>query len=485
MTNLSDLLKRWEPVIGLEVHAQLSTITKMFCGCRNTYGALANTQTCPTCLGLPGALPVANEKAVLFALKLGLAVGSKITQFSRFARKNYFYPDLTKGYQISQYDEPLCSGGTVTLRWEGNSHRIPLTRIHLEEDAGKSIHGENGNGTRVDFNRCGVPLVEIVSEPVIRSPQEAKAYLTRLKQILEYLDICDCNMEEGNLRCDANISIRPKGEAKFGVKTEIKNMNSFRGVERGLTSEIIRQAEVLDGGGEVELVTLLWNEVEQKGEVMRSKEEAHDYRYFPDPDLVPLSVSESDLEKARSSLVELPHEKEERFVTQYSLKENDAVILTSETPLAAYFEATIKAGTPASTAAKWILGEVLSIVKEEEVSMESFPVLPERLAGLLRSVTDGEVSVATGKEVLRKMVSSGLLATEIIKKEGLAQVSDESALSETVAKVLEENPDELKRYHAGKKALFGFFMGEVMKVLGGKSDPKVTQKLLTEALKRN
>ncbi|MBH31318.1 MAG: Asp-tRNA(Asn)/Glu-tRNA(Gln) amidotransferase GatCAB subunit B [Candidatus Marinimicrobia bacterium] len=479
---MSALLKRWEPVIGLEVHAQLSTTTKMFCGCRNAYGDQPNSHTCPTCLGLPGALPVANEQAVLFALKLGLAVGSEITQFSRFARKNYFYPDLTKGYQISQYDEPLCSGGSVTIRWEGRSQEIPLTRIHIEEDAGKSIHDEKGDGTRVDFNRCGVPLVEIVSEPVIRSPQEAKAYLTRLKQILEYLNICDCNMEEGNLRCDANISIRPRRETKFGVKTEMKNINSFRGVERGLMSEIFRQAEVLDGGGEVEQVTLLWNEVEQKAEVMRSKEEAHDYRYFPDPDLVPLSVSESDLEEVRSFLVELPHEREERFVTDYSLKEDDAVILASETPLSAYFEATIEAGAPASTAAKWILGEVLSIVKEEGVSMESFPASPKSLVGLLQSVIEGEVTVVTGKEVLREMVSSGLSASEIIEKEGLAQVSDASALSETVAKVLEENPDELKRYRNGKKALFGFFMGEVMKASGGKSDPKVTQKLLTEAL---
>ncbi len=482
MSDLSTVLERWEPVIGLEVHAQLSTKTKMFCGCRNVYGAPPNSHTCPTCLGLPGALPVANEQAVNYALKLGLAVGSEITTFSRFARKNYFYPDLTKGYQISQYDEPLCSGGAVTIRWEGASREIPLTRIHLEEDAGKSIHGENGDGTKVDFNRCGVPLVEIVSDPEIRSPGEAKSYLTRLKQILEYLEICDCNMEEGNLRCDANISIRPKGETEFGVKTEMKNMNSFRGVERGLMSEIVRQAEVLDGGGEVRQVTLLWNEAEQKAEVMRSKEEAHDYRYFPDPDLVPLSVSEDALEQARSSLVELPDEREKRFITQYGLKEDDAVILTSETSLAVYFEATVTEGAEASDAAKWILGEALSMIKEEEGSMDSFPVAPDRFAGLLRSVTDGIVSVATGKSVLRKMASNDLTAAEIIEEEGLAQLSDESALSDAVAKVLEDNPDELERYRSGKKALFGFFMGAVMKATGGKSDPKVTRQLLTDAL---
>ena len=476
------MLERWEPVIGLEVHAQLSTKTKMFCGCRNSYGAPPNSHTCPTCLGLPGALPVANEQAVDFALRLGLAVGSEITQLSRFARKNYFYPDLTKGYQISQYDEPLCVGGQVTIRWGNEVKDIALTRIHMEEDAGKSIHAENGDGTKVDFNRCGVPLVEIVSEPVIQSPEEAKAYLVRLKQILEYLNICNCNMEEGNLRCDANISVRPLGESKFGVKTEMKNMNSFRGVERGLTSEIVRQAQVLDEGGEVEQVTLLWNEAEQKAEVMRSKEEAHDYRYFPDPDLVPLSVSDNNLNSVRSSLVEMPYEREERFVNQYGLRLEDALVLTSEKSLADYFEETVSAGAEPAEATKWIMGEVLSIIKDGEMSVSSLPVTPDQFVGLLNSVKNGTVNVATGKDILRRMVNSDLTAAEIIKKEGLAQVSDESALSEAVAHVVANNPDELGRYREGKKALFGFFMGEVMKVTGGKSDPKVGKKLLTSSL---
>ena len=476
------MLERWEPVIGLEVHAQLSTKTKMFCGCRNSYGAPPNSHTCPTCLGLPGALPVANEQAVDFALRLGLAVGSEITQLSRFARKNYFYPDLTKGYQISQYDEPLCVGGQVTIRWGNEVKDIALTRIHMEEDAGKSIHAKNGDGTKVDFNRCGVPLVEIVSEPVIQSPEEAKAYLVRLKQILEYLNICNCNMEEGNLRCDANISVRPLGESKFGVKTEMKNMNSFRGVERGLTSEIVRQAQVLDEGGEVEQVTLLWNEAEQKAEVMRSKEEAHDYRYFPDPDLVPLSVSDDNLHSIRSSLVEMPYEREERFVNQYGLRLEDSLVLTSEKSLADYFEETVSAGAEPAEATKWIMGEVLSIIKDGDMSVSSFPVTPDQFVGLLNSVKNGTVNVATGKDILRRMVKSDLTAAEIIKKEGLAQVSDESALSEAVAQVVANNPDELGRYREGKKALFGFFMGEVMKVTGGKSDPKVVKKLLTSSL---
>ena len=482
MSDLSAVLERWEPVIGLEVHAQLSTKTKMFCGCRNSYGAPPNSHTCPTCLGLPGALPVANEQAVDFALRLGLAVGSEITQLSRFARKNYFYPDLTKGYQISQYDEPLCVGGQVTIRWENEAKDIALTRIHMEEDAGKSIHAENGDGTKVDFNRCGVPLVEIVSEPVIQSSEEAKAYLVRLKQILEYLNICDCNMEKGNLRCDANISVRPLGESKFGVKTEMKNMNSFRGVERGLTSEIVRQAQVLDEGGEVEQVTLLWNEAEQKAEVMRSKEEAHDYRYFPDPDLVPLSVSDNNLDSIRSSLVEMPYEREERFVNQYGLRLKDVLVLSSEKLLADYFEETVSAGAEPAEATKWIMGEVLSIIKDGEMSVSSLPVTPDQFVGLLNSVKNGTVNVATGKDILRRMVKSDLTAAEIIKKEGLAQVSDESALSEAVAHVVANNPDELGRYREGKKALFGFFMGEVMKVTGGKSDPKVVKKLLTSSL---
>ena len=482
MSDLSAVLEHWEPVIGLEVHAQLSTRTKMFCGCRNSYGAPPNSYTCPTCLGLPGALPVANEQAVNFALRLGLALGCEITQVSRFARKNYFYPDLTKGYQISQYDEPLCVGGQVSVRWENKVKDIALTRIHMEEDAGKSIHAENGDGTKVDFNRCGVPLVEIVSEPVIQSPEEAKTYLVRLKQILEYLNICDCNMEEGNLRCDANISVRPLGESKLGVKTEMKNMNSFRGVERGLTSEIVRQAQVLDEGGEVEQVTLLWNEAEQKAEVMRSKEEAHDYRYFPDPDLVPLSVSDDSLHSIRSLLVEMPYEREERFVNQYGLRLKDALVLTSEKLLADYFEETVSAGAEPAEATKWIMGEVLSIIKDGEMSVSSFPVIPDQLAGLLNSVKNGTVNVATGKDILRRMLKSDLTAAEIIKKEGLAQVSDESALGEAVAQVVANNPDELDRYREGKKALFGFFMGEVMKVTGGKSDPKVVKKLLTSSL---
>ena len=473
----------WEVVIGLEIHVQLATSSKIFSGASTEYGAEPNTQASLVDLGYPGVLPVLNSEAVKMAIMFGLAINADIASHSIFARKNYFYPDLPKGYQISQYELPIVHDGELFIRGDnGKNKRIGITRAHLEEDAGKSIHAENGDGTKVDFNRCGVPLVEIVSEPVIQSSEEAKAYLVRLKQILEYLNICDCNMEKGNLRCDANISVRPLGESKFGVKTEMKNMNSFRGVERGLTSEIVRQAQVLDEGGEVEQVTLLWNEAEQKAEVMRSKEEAHDYRYFPDPDLVPLSVSDNNLDSIRSSLVEMPYEREERFVNQYGLRLKDVLVLTSEKLLADYFEETVSAGAEPAEATKWIMGEMLSIIKDGGMSVSSFPVTPDQFAGLLNSVKNDTVNVATGKDILRRMVKSDLTAAEIIKKEGLAQVSDESALSEAVAHVVANNPDELGRYREGKKALFGFFMGEVMKVTGGKSDPKVVKKLLTSSL---
>ncbi|MBF90039.1 MAG: Asp-tRNA(Asn)/Glu-tRNA(Gln) amidotransferase GatCAB subunit B [Candidatus Marinimicrobia bacterium] len=482
MSNLTSVFEKWEPVIGLEVHAQLSTNSKMFCGCKNMYGSKPNSNICPTCLGLPGALPVANAEAIKYALKLGIALGSNITKFSRFARKNYFYPDLTKGYQISQYDEPICQGGKVTIRKNGFVKNIELTRIHLEEDAGKSIHAKSGNGTQVDFNRCGVPLVEIVTEPVIQNPYEARVYLVRLKQILEYLDICDCNLEEGKFRCDANVSIRPKGESQLGTKTEMKNMNSFRGVERGLSNEIIRQAKILENGDQVEQVTLLWNETTQRAEIMRTKEDAHDYRYFPDPDLVPLLVSDGDLIEAKASISELPFEKEERFVKEYDLRLEDALILTSDYELSNYYEKSVRAGASPDHAAKWILGEVLGIINDENITIDTFGVTPDRFAGLLISIKMGKINNHTGKEVLRKMLLNALTADEIIQQEGLIQVSDKTSLGKIVLTILKENPGELQRYRSGKKTLFGFFMGEVMKVTKGKSDPKILKDVLISAL---
>ncbi|MFQ6616097.1 MAG: Asp-tRNA(Asn)/Glu-tRNA(Gln) amidotransferase subunit GatB, partial [Fidelibacterota bacterium] len=391
MSKISPILREWEAVIGLEAHAQLSTRTKMFCSCLNAYGDPPNTHTCPVCLGLPGSLPVPNARAIEYALRLGVALGCEITPFSRFARKNYFYPDLPKGYQISQYEEPLCRGGSVKIRLGGSTKEIPLIRIHLEEDAGKSIHAHRDNGTAVDFNRCGVPLVEIVTEPVIRTPLEARVYLSTLKQILQYLDICDCNMEEGNLRCDANISVRPRGKSVMGTKTEMKNLNSFRSVERGLEYEIERQAGLLKKGEKVDHVTLLWNEELRKAEVMRTKEEAHDYRYFPDPDLVPVTVSEKRLSEIRAALPELPHEREERLVKEFALRLEDVLILTSDPGFADYFEEAVDLGADPKEASKWMVGEVTRILKEKSWEMEAFPVRPDRFVALLDSVRKKDV----------------------------------------------------------------------------------------------
>ena len=436
MKKINSILEKWDPIIGLEVHAQLSSKTKMFCGCVNKYGDFPNKNTCPTCLGLPGALPVVNKTAIDYAIKLGLSVGSKITKFSRFARKNYFYPDLTKGYQISQYDEPICEGGKINIRYNNKIKFIELTRIHLEEDAGKSVHSNNNVFTEVDFNRCGVPLVEIVSEPVIKSGEEAKSYLTRLKQILEYLGICDCNLEKGNLRCDANVSIRPKGQKEFGTKTELKNMNSFRGVERGINSEIERQAEILDNGGKINQVTLLWNEVDQIAEVMRSKEDAHDYRYFPDPDLVPISLKDNDINKIKSNLIELPFDKEERFVNEYKIPLKDALILTSDLNLANYYENSIFEGANPKVSSNWIIGEILSMVNELDLEISNFPISPKRFCRLLDCLRDEIVNASTAKEILRKMLNNNLDPKEIIQNENLAQVSDANQLTDVVKSII-------------------------------------------------
>lgn len=473
----------YEPVIGLEVHAQLATETKLFCSCHYEYGGEANSQTCPVCLGMPGVLPVLNRQAVEYAIKAGLATGCTIRPFSRFARKNYFYPDLPKGYQISQYDEPLCYDGAIDISLDdGETNTIGITRIHMEEDAGKSIH-TGGQGTRVDFNRCGVPLIEIVSEPDIRSPEQARAYLNKLKQLLLYLGISDCNMEEGSLRCDANISVRPGGQEKFGTKTEMKNMNSFKGVERALQYEIERQTEVLESGGTVTQDTLLWNETENRAERMRTKEEADDYRYFPEPDLLPLEVSEEWLKSIKSDMPELPDAKKRRFQESYGLREYDAEVLTDNHEIAAFFEEVAKESDDAGLSAKWIMGEVLRVLKEQNIEISEFSLDAQRMAGLLTRVSDNTVNNTVAKQIFDEMVGSSKSADEIIEEQGLKQVSDTSELETVVEEVIDANPEEYSRYKDGNPQLMGFFMGQVMQATKGKANPQKAKEILREKLR--
>jgi len=472
--------EKFEPVIGLEVHAQLLTDTKIFCSCKNAYGAPPNSLTCPVCLGMPGTLPVLNRKAVEYAIKMGLATDCSITTFSRFARKNYFYPDLPKGYQISQYDEPLCRNGKIKIQVNGIEKTIGITRIHLEEDAGKSIHGFDN--TLVDFNRCGVALIEIVSEPDLRSPEEAYAYLIKLKQILEYLEICDCNMEEGSLRCDANISLRPIGEEKFGTKTEMKNMNSFRGVERALRFEIERQKAILEKGKNIIQQTMLWDEAKGEARPMRSKEESHDYRYFPEPDLVPIEVEENWKTKILNDLPELPDQKYFRFLNKYNLRHYDAAILTSDKYLAEYFERVNDLINDPQLVSKWIQGEVLRTLSQKNLTSKQIPLAAENLGELLNLIKAGTISANIAKEVFDKMVENNESAKIIVEREKLIQVSDDSELEQIIQTVISENPNEAERYRRGAKNLFAFFMGQVMKKTKGKANPSVANNLLRKAL---
>ena len=472
--------EKFEPVIGLEVHAQLLTDTKIFCSCKNAYGAPPNSLTCPVCLGMPGTLPVLNRKAVEYAIKMGLATDCSITAFSRFARKNYFYPDLPKGYQISQYDEPLCQNGKIKIQVNGIEKNIGITRIHLEEDAGKSIHGFDN--TLVDFNRCGVALIEIVSEPDLRSPEEAYDYLIKLKQILEYLEICDCNMEEGSLRCDANISLRPIGEEKFGTKTEMKNMNSFRGVERALRFEIERQKAILEKGKNIIQQTMLWDEAKGEARPMRSKEESHDYRYFPEPDLVPIEVEENWKTKILNDLPELPDQKYFRFLNKYNLRHYDAAILTSDKYLAEYFERVNDLINDPQLVSKWIQGEVLRTLSQKNLTSKQIPLAAENLGELLNLIKAGTISANIAKEVFDKMVENNESAKIIVEREKLIQVSDDSELEQIIQTVISENPNEVERYRRGAKNLFAFFMGQVMKKTKGKANPSVANNLLRKAL---
>jgi aspartyl-tRNA(Asn)/glutamyl-tRNA(Gln) amidotransferase subunit B len=469
----------WETVIGLEVHAQLLTKSKMFCGCANRFGAPPNTNVCPVCLGLPGALPVPNENAVRLATQAARALGCTVHETSVFARKNYFYPDLPKGYQISQFDRPLATGGEVRCESpERGRITVGITRLHLEEDAGKSLHDRLPGKTAIDLNRAGTPLVEIVSEPDLRSPAEARAYLTVLKQILVYCEVSDCNMEEGSLRVDANISIRRPGETRLGTKAEVKNMNSFANVERALLVERDRQIALVEAGGRVEQVTMLFNAGTGTVKPMRSKEESHDYRYFPDPDLPPLTLSRRWIEEQHAALPELPEPKRERFETLYAVTPYDAGVLAAERPLADYFEAVVAAGAEPKSAANWVMGEGLSSYN----AAGRFDVLPSQLARLIGLVRDGVVSRQAAKRVFSELSSSTGDPRAVAERLGLLQVGDTGALAQWVDEVIAANAAEAARFRAGETKLMGFFVGQVMKKSGGKADPKAVQPVLQEKL---
>jgi len=475
----------YEPVIGLEIHAQLLTQSKIFCACSTLFGGEPNTLTCPVCTGLPGTLPVLNRTVVEYTLRAALATHCRIASLSQFARKNYFYPDLPKGYQISQYELPLATDGHVIIQSEGEQKRIGLIRIHMEEDAGKLVHdlsSERGSHSYVDFNRTGVPLIEIVSAPEISSPEEASTYLRKLRAILMFLDICDGNMEEGSFRCDANISLRPKGVRTLGVKAELKNMNSFRNVQRALDFEIRRQTALLDQGEKVTQETRLWDAAKGITSSMRGKEEAHDYRYFPDPDLVPLVIDPRWVEEIRSRLPELPESKKERFLREYGIPEYDAEVLTTSKPLAKYYEACLHDYPKPKIVSNWIMSELLRELKKDEREIEECPVPAGHLAELLTLIEDGTISGKIAKSVFEEMYRSGKRAEEIIQATGWVQVSDATALEKIVAEVLAANGKEVDAYRKGKEKLFGFFVGQVMKATHGKANPQMANEILKKKL---
>ncbi len=472
----------FEAVIGLEVHAQLLTKSKIFCSCSTTFGAAPNTHVCPVCLGMPGSLPVLNRRVVEFAIRLALATKARINPVNVFARKNYFYPDLPKGYQISQYELPLAEGGYIEIEVDGERKKIGLVRIHMEEDAGKLIHDETRPVSYVDLNRTGVPLLEIVSEPDIRSPEEAVAYLKKLRSIVRYLEICDGNMEEGSLRCDANISVRPKGSQEFGTKVELKNMNSFRHVQKALEYEIKRQVALILDGKEVVQETRLFDASRGITLPMRGKEEAHDYRYFPDPDLVPVEIDEAWVEEIARSLPELPDEKKARFIKEYQLPEYDAEIITSSRKLAEFFEECVKRFPKPKLVSNWIMTEVLRELNREGKEIDETKLTPELLAELLELLDKGVISSTAAKKVFVEVYATGRRPSEIVEEKGLKQESDESALLEICRKVVEAHPKEVEKYRGGKKNVIGFFVGQVMRETRGKANPKLVNQILTKLL---
>jgi len=473
---------KYEAVIGLEVHAQLQTKTKIFCGCETCFGEDANTRTCPVCIGMPGVLPVLNRKAVEYIVKTGLATHCTISPYSRFARKNYFYPDLPKGYQISQYELPVCERGHVEIVVEGAVKRIGLTRIHLEEDAGKNLHTSEAGASLVDLNRAGTPLMEIVSEPDIRTPEEASEYLKKLRSILRYIEVSDADMEKGNFRCDANVSIRPVGAKEFGTRTEIKNVNSFKYVQKAIEYEIKRQAQVLDEGGKVVQETRLFDASKGVTFAMRSKEEAHDYRYFPEPDLVPIVVAQEIIESVGKTIPELPDAKRERFVKEYGLPEYDAGMLTQSRPMAAYYEEAAKLSGQPKVVSNWMMGELMRLLNADNKEIEDCPINPDKLAKMVKLISNGVISIKIAKTVFEEMYKTGKDADTVVKEQGLVQVSDTGEIEKIIDDVIKANPGQATEYRSGKEKLFGFFVGQVMKASKGKANPDMVNQLLKKKL---
>jgi len=472
----------YEVVIGVEVHAQLRTKSKMFCGCGTTFGLSANSQTCPVCLGLPGTLPVINRAAVEMAVRAGLALNCTIGANNQFARKNYFYPDLPKGYQISQYESPICEQGWIEVAVGDGEKRVRIRRAHLEEDAGKNVHETGTTGSRVDLNRAGTPLLEIVTEPDMHSADEVVAYLKGLRDVLMYLDVCDGNMDEGSFRCEPNLSLRPLGQKEFGTKVELKNINSFKFVKDAIEYEIKRQTKVLNEGGKIQQETRLWNIDRGETAVMRSKEEAHDYRYFPDPDLVPLKLDQEWIDGFRGGLPELPAARAGRFVSAYGLSEYDAGVLTASKGIAAYFESCVKLFDQPKTVSNWVMGELTRELNNSGTDVSASPVSPERLIGLLQMVEKGTISLKVAREIFPELYSSGKTPEQIVQERGLTQVSDESALEKIIAEVLEKNPAQVAQFKEGKQQVLGFLVGQVMKSSGGKANPGKVNELLKKKL---
>lgn len=477
------IMNKYETVVGLEVHVELHTASKIFCGCSTSFGAPPNTHTCPVCLGHPGVLPVLNRQAVEYAMKAAMAINCEIAEWCKFDRKNYFYPDSPKAYQISQYDQPIGQNGWIDIEVNGTKKRIGITRLHLEEDAGKLTHIDGGFGSLADFNRVGTPLVEIVSEPDIRSPEEAKAYLEKLKAIMQYCDVSDVKMEEGSLRCDANISIRPRGQEAFGTRTELKNMNSFRGVQRGLEYEEMRQAEVLDNGGRVVQETRRWDEGQGKTISMRSKEEAHDYRYFPDPDLVRFRIDDEWKSRVAASIPELPDARQTRYVAEYGLSSYDAGVLTASKKLADFFEDSLRFTSDAKASANWIMGDLLGYLNANNLEIQDVQITGQGLGEMIQLIEKGTISSKIAKTVFKGMIETGRSPQQIVEAEGLVQISDEGAILTIVDAVIAANPQSVEDFRGGKDKAIGFLVGQIMKETKGKANPGLVNKLLMDRLK--